>query len=241
MGYANLADDDGERLNFDTDLNGGFGDTVNTAAGVNAFIPGFCGGAPVGNNAGAGCKSDQSGIEIGIRAGYDWKVGGLIIGAVGEVSDIDLQDSVTAFSSTPAAYSFKRDVNTLVALRGRIGAPVSDFLIYGAGGVAWGDLDRSFVTTNTINSFTPRGGDDAIGYQIGGGVERVTFGKFSIGAEYLYTSLEDEGYVVRFGPGAAPVTNAFRIVNPNGTDVQRSEDRLEFHSVRLTLNYRFRT
>lgn len=239
LGNINLVDDDGERLNFDTNLDGGFNNIVSTATGANAFSPGFCDGAPVGNNAGVGCKSDKSGLEIGLRAGYDWRVRKLILGAVGEVSLVDLQDSATAFSTTPASYSFKRDLKTLVALRGRVGAPISDFLLYGTGGVAWGDVDRSFVTTNGVNSFTPRGGDDAIGYQIGGGVERIAFGKFSLGAEYLYTSLDDEGFTMRFGPGNAPLTNAFRIVNPDGTDVQRSNDSIEFHSVRLTLNYRF--
>lgn len=238
LGYGFLADET-ERLAFDTNLDGSFGDTVRFTSGVDAFAPGFCDGKANGNNAGAGCTEDDDSLDFGVRAGYDWDVGGYVLGVLGEVSGHNMSDNVTGFTSTPAAYNFKRELNSIIAFRGRAGVPVGKNLIYGTAGVAFADIDRDFTSTNTIISFTPRGAEDSTGFQVGLGAERKMFGRFAFGAEYLYTSLDDEGFTVRFGPKTAPPTNAFLLVNPAGTDVQRTNDSFDFHSVRFTLSYRF--
>jgi opacity protein-like surface antigen len=238
LGYGFLADDS-ERLDFDTDLDGAFGDTVRFANGADAFAPGFCAGEARGTNAGAGCSEDDDSVDFGLRAGYDWEVGRLIAGVLGEVSGHNMSDDVTGFTSTPAAYNFKRRLNSIIAFRARVGAPFGRTLVYGTAGVAFADIDRDFTSTNTIISFTPRGAENATGYQVGFGAERRMVGRMSFGAEYLYTSLDDDGFTVRFGPKTAPPTNAFLLVNPAGTDVRRTGDSFDFHSVRITATYRF--
>jgi outer membrane immunogenic protein len=76
LGYAFQDDDDDERLVFDTDLNGAYGDTVATSAGADAFSPGFCGGFAQGTTPGAGCEDDEDGVDVGLRAGYDYQFAG---------------------------------------------------------------------------------------------------------------------------------------------------------------------
>ena len=39
--------------------------------------------------------------------------------------------------------------------------------------------------------------------------------------------------------GTAPLTNPFLLVNANGTDMRRSDDRLDLDTLQLTLNFRF--
>ncbi|MDC7684353.1 outer membrane beta-barrel protein [Asticcacaulis sp. BYS171W] len=238
-GYSRLSDKNSERLNFDTNLDGNYNDTVNTSAGANAFSPGFCDGAPNGNSAASACRDDDGGADVGLRLGYDWQSGNFVYGVVGEIAKLDLTDNVTGFSTTPAAYTFTRKTGTVTALRGRAGYAMNDYLLYGTAGFAWADLDRSFTTTNTANSFTPRGGDNAKGYQIGFGTEKKVMENWTLGAEYLYTSLDDDDYTVRVGPGTAPATNPFLIANAQGTDMKRSEDKLKAHSLRFTVTYRF--
>src|ERR1700754_4000817 len=76
LGYADRSESDGERVSFDTDLNGSYGDTVRTAAGADAFSPGFCPGSFNTNAAAGGCRNDdKSDAEISIRAGYDFQFG----------------------------------------------------------------------------------------------------------------------------------------------------------------------
>ena len=112
-------------------------------------------------------------------------------------------------------------------------------LVYGTAGIAYGDLDRAFTTSNGANSFTERDNDGVWGPQYGVGAEFALNERMSIGAEYLWTSLNDDEYTVRSGPGTAPPTNPFLLVDPTGTDIQRSNDQLDYGSLRLTATYRF--
>ena len=48
-----------------------------------------------------------------------------------------------------------------------------------------------------------------------------------------------EDTTVRASRGTAPATNPFILVNANGTDFRRSDDRLDLDTLQLTLNFRF--
>ena len=104
--------------------------------------------------------------------------------------------------------------------------------------MAQGDVQHSFTTTNTANTFVQRGDDTATGYQFGGGYERKLTPDVTLGLEYLYTNLDDDDFVVR-SQGPAAANNPFLLVNSSGTDLRRSEDELKFHSFRITASYRF--
>ncbi len=236
---------DTERVRFDTNLDGGFGDTVRTAAGADAFSPGFCSGLAVNAMAASGCTEDENGIDFGGRVGYDASAGRLIVGGLVDISTTDIRDSVTAFSTTPAFYSFTREVNLVAGLRGRVGVGGEKFLVYGTGGAAWGNVEETFTTSNVVNTFTrPQKGNtgdtssNVWGYQAGAGVEIAIGGRLRLVGEYLFTELDDrDDFTVRSGP-PAPATNAFILVNPQGTDLQPS-DALRFQAVRFGVNYRF--
>ena len=242
-GNSEQDDDRGESIRFDTNLDGQYGDTVNTAAPANAFSPGFCGGAANGPTPASGCRSnfDDKDDDYGIRGGYDWHRDGFLFGIVGEYSRGGLTDSVSAYSTTPAFYTMQRELTHTMALRGRVGFTFGDDennLIYATGGYAWGKVENRFTTSNGVNTFTDNGDSDAKGPQYGVGYERRLGDMFSVGLEYLVSELDDGDYRVR-AAGPAPATNPFIIVNPGGTDFRRSNDDLETSSLRLTLNWRF--
>lgn len=239
-GWTGLDDSDDETLLFDRNLDGAFNDTVTTAAAANAFGPGFCGGTPNSAAAADGCEDDDDGFEFGGRIGYDWQMGSWVFGAVGEWTSVDASDSVTGFSTTPANYVFTRDVESIAALRARVGYAMGPALIYVTGGFAKASVENSFATSNTANAFTPSGDDDADGRQFGAGLEYALGGGWSIGGEYLSTTLEPDDYVVRVTQGTAPATNPFVLApNTTGTDIIRSEDEIQLNSFRIGLNYRF--
>ena len=91
------------------------------------------------------------------------------------------------------------------------------------------------------NSFMPDESEETqYGYQAGAGIEAKVTPNLTLGLEYLYTNIEDDdGLVVRTGPGTAPATNPFLLVNPQGTDQRRSESEFATHGVRLTAAVRF--
>lgn len=225
-------------VGFDKNLDGAFTDTVTTVAGANAFSPGFCPGASVSNVPSAGCLRDENAVDAGLRLGYDWQSGGFVFGPTGELAWLSLVDSVTAFSTTPASYTFTRELNTLATLGMRAGYGSDRFLLFATGSFARGDLDRGFATSNRVNTFVPTEQEDVWGYQAGGGVEYRVGGGVRLGAQYQYTRLEEQDRFTVRSRGPAPATNPFILTNPDGTDLRRSDD-FEFQTVRFTASYRF--
>lgn len=239
LGFAFQRSDENETVLFDTDLNGSFDNTVTTGTGANAFSPGFCGGAAMTRTPSTGgCTDDRDGTDWAAHAGFDYQMGSIVVGVVGEYGRTDISDSVAAFSTTPAFYTLTRELRDTASLRARVGFASGNTLVYGTGGVAWGKIRNSFSTSNTANVFTNSGNDDAWGYRAGGGVEQRLGGGLSIGVQYLYTSLKDDDFRVRAG-GPAPAGNPFLRTNMSGTDFARSGDRFNSHSAHVTASFRF--
>lgn len=231
--------DGGKPIEFDTNLDGTFGDTVRTGAGADAFAPGFCGGRALGATP-TGCNKDSDRVGYSGQAGYDVQFGNIVVGAVGEFGKSNIRDSSSAYSSTPARYAFTRDIDWNAAGRLRAGYAIGNTLPYVTGGAALVRVDRGFETSNAANSFMlDREKRNAWGYTLGGGVEQRVADNFSIGVLYTYTSVDDQSPTVAVGPGTAPATNPFLLVNSAGTDMRRSDDRFAWHSARVTANFRF--
>jgi len=230
---------DDETVLFDTNLDGTFGENVNTSAGADAFSPGFCGGRARAAQAAGGCRSNEDGLDVAAHLGFDVQLGGsFVVGLVGDFGRADISDSVSAFSTTPANYVITRRLRDNASLRARAGVAFGDTLAYATGGLAWGRIRNSFQTTNTANTFTNRGNDDAWGYRVGGGIEERIGRNLTLGIQYLYTSLKDDDFRVR-AAGPAPATNPFIRQNANGTDFARSRDRFDTQSLSLTMGFRF--
>ena len=225
-------------VEFDTNRDGTYGDTVRNSAGADAFSPGFCSGLASGNNP-SNCAQDYKGVQYSARLGYDIQSGNGVFGALVEFDKSDATDFASAFSSTPAGYHFTRELDYAVSARARAGfTPAPKLLVYGTGGVSYAKLNHGFTTTNTANSFTPTNDDDMIwGYQGGAGAELKLGGSLSFGVEYLYNRYEDDKYFVAVGPGTASPTNAF-LLNGGGTNM-RQDPRFAFDTVRATVNLRF--
>lgn len=245
IGTTFPSDSDDERILFDRNLDGAFNDTVTTGAGANAFSPGFCGGS-VGNSptppaGGGGCEESGNELEFSGRLGFDIQAGSLVFGVVGEIGTTDYSASTTAFSTTPASYTFTREIDYIADLRGRIGATVTPTsLVYATAGVSMAKLETSFVTTNTVNGVNRAGLDDEdVGYVVGLGFEQKITRNFSLGLEYLYREFEDDSTVRLTNSGTTPATNPFLLGNPNGTDFARSQAEFDLHSLRAVVNFRF--
>lgn len=240
FGYSAQSSPRNESVNFDTNGDGTYTDTVNTTTGANAFSTGFCRGSARTSVAADGCRQDQNGIEYGVRIGADKRYGNFVVGALVEGSRSEAKDSVTAFSTTPANYVFTRELDYAVSARARAGyTPGGGILFYGTGGASYGRIDNSFRSSNGANAFTPRNGKDwSWGWQAGGGVEAKIAPNMSIGLEYLYNTYTNDDYVVNVSRGSAPATNPFLLAGGQ-TDMRRSDPNFEFHSIRVTTALRF--
>ncbi len=230
--------DRGETVVFDTNRDGTYGDQVTTVGGANAFSTGFCNGAAT-SSANINCRNDKDGPEYFGRLGFDKRTGNFVLGAVVEGGRSVARDSVTAFSTTPASYTFSREADYQANARLRAGyTPGGGALFYVTGGGAYARLDNRFSTSNGANSFADNGKTNGWGYTAGGGAEVMVTNNIAVGLEYLYTDIKDNDFVVNVGPGTAPPTNPF-LLNGGGTDMKRSSDNFRTHSVRGTLSFRF--
>jgi outer membrane immunogenic protein len=241
VGLSTRSGDGADRVVFDTARDSGTDNTVTTASGANAFSPGFCNGSSTLNsNATVGCVNDNDDLEYAARIGYDKRFGNIVAGVLIEGAMSDATDSTTAFSSTPAGYSFTRGVDYAVSARARLGITPGGGrgLMYVTGGGSYAKLDHTFTTTNTANSFTPNNNDDMVfGYQLGGGAEIKLGGNLKLGLEYLYHSYDDDKYFVQIGAGSAGATNPF--VLAGGVAARPSDTSYNFHTFRATLGFEF--
>lgn len=234
-----------ETVVFDTNLDGAFTDTVRTAGGADAFSPGFCRGIANSPAAAGGCTiEDDRRVGGGGRLGVDWQAGRIVLGGLVDVMGAGAADSVTAFSTTPAFYTFMRELRYAAGLRARAGVGSERILAYGTAGPAWGRVEQRFTTSNAVNTFVAVNQDDdegrehVWGYQAGGGVEIRLAPRVSLTGEYLFTSLDNRDESTIRAQGPAPAANPFIVVNPSGTDLRRTAS-FDVWAVNLGLSYRF--
>lgn len=240
FGLGAQANDRGETLVFDANGDGDFNDTVRTAAGANAFSPGFCNGEARSAIPAGGCARDKDGIEYGGRIGYDNRMGNFVVGGLVEFNKSQSKDGTSGYSTTPANYGIVRKLDYAVSARARAGyTPGGGALFYVTGGGSYAKLDHRFFTTNGANAFDEqRDGKMVWGWQAGGGSEVMLTDNVSLGLEYLYNRYRDNKYNVAVTRGTSPATNPF-IQQSAQTDLRVSDKTFELHSLRATVSYQF--
>jgi len=118
-----------------------------------------------------------SGIAGGLEAGYNWQRGQFVFGAE---TDIQLSGAEGTF----APWQFSSP--WYGTLRGRAGVAIGNVLVYGTGGLAYGDLRA--VTAALSEDRT------SVGWTVGAGVEVGFTPHWSGKAEWLYVDLADRNY-----------------------------------------------
>jgi outer membrane immunogenic protein len=121
-----------------------------------------------------------SGFAGGVEGGYNWQTGQLVLG--GE-ADIQLSGA----SDTFAPWKFTNP--WFGTLRGRAGYAVSNFLIYGTAGVAFGELQaQTFGLTSESHT--------NVGWTAGVGVEAGFTTNLSAKVEYLFVDLASNTFAL---------------------------------------------
>ncbi len=239
VGYVATPLDTGTSVLFDKNLDGSFGDTVTTASGANAFSTGFCNGDPRSPVARDGCETNDDGLDYAVHAGADYQFGSIVVGGLVEYGRSKGENSVTAFSTTPANYYLSREMRGTFGARARVGVDIQGTMPYLTAGVVRAKIRNEFETSNTANAFAVENANGKQnGYRVGGGFE-TKVGPLALGALYLFTNVKDDDFRVNVTRGTAPATNPFVLTNANGTQFRRSDDRFKTHSASLTASYRF--
>jgi outer membrane immunogenic protein len=150
------------------------------------------------DNPTAQISGDVKGGLGGIYGGWNWQFNNIVAGIDANVDYSDIKGT----SSNAANESLTTKLRWDGAVRGRVGYAVDQFLIYGAGGLAFGNIDVNvFDSGGTFASAR----DTKAGWTIGVGTE-VAFSANLIGrAEYSYTDFGKVDYTAPGGPGTVAV------------------------------------
>jgi len=147
-------------------------------------------------------SGDEISLSGGAMLGYNWQVDSLVLGLEADFNFLNLNDSnessrddaATVLLGAPASASssLSFDGDWYGTLRGRIGFAMDNVLIYGTGGLAYGDMSGESHFDAATRSGTARwdGSEDAVnwGWSAGFGME-YGVDQWSLGVEYLYVDL----------------------------------------------------
>ena len=199
-------------------------------------------------------RLNPEGFTGGGQIGYNLQFGGIVVGVEADAAYTDYRQTGTFFGTTPAAAgfaasTFRTDLGFLGTVRGRVGYAFDRFLVYGTGGLAYGDVDHTalFYAPGTgvgVLQFAGRRTGVETGYAVGGGVEYALPTTFSLFGSNAVT-LKAEGLYYDLGRRNVLVPGVVAAAIPgSGVTVGTSyTSRYETNGViaRAGINFKFGT
>jgi outer membrane immunogenic protein len=185
----------------------------------------------------------------GLEAGYNWQIANYLFGIETDLEISGLKGSQTLDISNPLLGSPIRSSSLSAAyteqlqwfgtLRGRIGYLAGGLLIYGTGGLAYGQVSMNgSATLDGISCpfATWTNKDTSLGWTLGAGVEGALFGNWTVKIEYLHVDLGNVATTFATdGVCYSGTTHCIPISPGQGSINSRITDDI----IRLGLNYRF--
>jgi outer membrane immunogenic protein len=132
-------------------------------------------------------EDDIKGAIYGGHIGYNWQSGQVVAGIEAGINGTDM-DGTTLIDAVDTTAD--TDLNWYAAAVARLGYARGNWLLYGFGGVAWGDVDTS--TTDLGGGSFGSGSSDHVGWTAGVGVEYAVSERFSVRVEYSHVDLGEE-------------------------------------------------
>jgi outer membrane immunogenic protein len=132
----------------------------------------------------------------GIQAGYNWQTGSMVLGVEADIDFGNIKaDSFVApvMSGGPVAgsyYQAHEQIKWFGTARGRIGfTPTNQWLVYATGGLAFGRVDYSALTSFPLIQYAGSESATKSGWTLGAGTEVAVGNNWSAKVEYLYYDL----------------------------------------------------
>ncbi len=170
-------------------------------------------------------KSDKGSFTGGGQIGYNYQMGGVVLGLEADIN----------YANTEKTYYASNDFSSIAArsktqwygtVRPRLGfTPMDRVLLYVTGGLAYGQVKTSAVYVENATGFNLGGSnsDTRVGWTIGAGAEYAVTNNITVRGEYAYVDLGDKSH------------NGFNAVG----DYVNWKDPTNFHVVRAGVNYKF--
>jgi outer membrane immunogenic protein len=181
---------------------------------------------------------DLDGFMAGGQMGYNWQFGHFVFGLETDISwtDIDgsqseiIRNGAGAILAPTNGIDVRQEIEWLGTTRVRLGfTPTCNLLVYGTGGVAYGDVDFSGNTDFRplgTNQYPASFSDTSVGWVAGGGIEYAINNHWSLKVEYLYHDLGDESITAN----SVPLSPPFQV---------RYDWETRVHTVNAGINFKF--
>lgn len=154
---------------------------------------------PDGDYAGAPNPTiNPDGGLIGGQIGMDFDLGnGMILGAVGDMSWANMNDSVCVDTGGPCVGAAGEsegisDVDWFATVRGKFGFGMESAQVYATGGLALAGAKATVTNIDGVTDFSDT--NTLVGWTVGAGVLYKFTPSVSVGAEYLYADFGRQGY-----------------------------------------------
>lgn len=183
------------------------------------------------------------GVFGGAQVGYDYQISGAgaVLGLQADFQGAGLSGNVDGagrFNTRRSYYpifSMQQTLDWFGTVRGRVGyTPLSQLLIYGTGGFAYGGGTGAFsVLYSDFKDFAGKSVNNTnTGWTAGGGVEWALWNNWTMKAEYLYLNLGST-------PSFFEQQHCTCSVKPDYFSATQTGSSNRFHTLRLGLNYHF--
>lgn len=211
-------------------------------------------------------RADAVAVSLGVQAGYNYMMGGVLLGVEVDGNYLNVSTSKTTYALgarpiSPASYTFRNkiDANYIASLRPRIGFVVGGVLVYATGGVAMTTLNYEHDFSGIGNTCCANGpfglgfnifehasaSRVVAGWTVGGGTELPIGPIASLRLEYLFTQFASistsENKIFPLPPGSpAPDFACGADVHPGfPRQCFRHKANLDLHTIRLGVNFKF--
>jgi outer membrane immunogenic protein len=178
---------------------------------------------------------DANGGFGGGQIGYNWQGAffgpSIVFGVEADIEGSNIHDGfhdrvLNAFGDT---LNTKRGVDWFGTVRGRLGYSFGNFLVFGTGGFAYGEVHNRFfnvLPVAPIGTVNLRRDRTETGFAAGGGIEYMFAQCWSVKAEYQFIDL-----------------GSYRLsaleVPPSGFTFTTNKIDNDFHTLRVGVNYHF--
>jgi outer membrane immunogenic protein len=181
----------------------------------------------------AGFSNQRDGFTGGAQIGYNHQIGRFVIGVETDINYLGAKETSAFVGAGGAIGAFSSEQTYLGTLRARLGfTPMDRLLIYGTGGLAYGDVDMTATFTNPAIGAI-RGGsrsETKYGWTLGAGAEYAFTNNWTAKAEYLYYDLgKSTLYHGALNPAAAIASPAVGAIRSDNSG----------HIARIGINYKF--
>jgi len=191
----------------------------------------------------------EGAFQAGVVAGYNMQMSNFVLGVEGDFNYLgfngtvknnasDVMSQVLEPENTDAMDKVDYEGTWYGTMRARVGYALDNVLIYGTGGLAYGQLNikQKLDASNGAESATWTSEREAwkMGWTIGGGVE-YAIDRWTLGLEYLYVDLN----TYEWGSNGNVNLNDAALQTDWSQVRERGEADYAFSVARATFKYRF--